>query len=94
MNTDIPLPMPSLLDGATATELQKVGMPPEACTGHWVLEHPEALLELQCSYVAAGSQLLTAPTFGCSPASLAAFGLFLLLVFRVTILHEYRPKQR
>lgn len=75
MNTDIPLPVPSLLDGATATELQKVGMPPEACTGHWILEHPEALLELQRSYVAAGSQLLTAPTFGCSPASLEVFGL-------------------
>lgn len=75
MNTDIPLPMPSLLDGATATELQKMGMPPEACTGQWILEHPEQLEALQQAYVDAGSQLVTAPTFGCSPASLAAFGL-------------------
>jgi len=75
MNTDIPLPMPSLLDGATATELQKMGMPAEACTTQWAYEHPEAVETLQSAYVNAGSQLLTVPTFGGSPASLAEFGL-------------------
>lgn len=72
---DIPLPLPILLDGATGTELYRRGMPEGSCTPAWVLEHPEALLELQRSYVAAGAQVLTVPTFGADPASLAAFGL-------------------
>lgn len=75
MNTDLPLRGPLLLDGATGTELQKRGMPQDACTEQWVLDHPEALLELQRTYVAAGADILTAPTFGANPASLARFGL-------------------
>ena len=75
MNTDLPLRGPLILDGATGTELQKRGMPQDACTEQWVLDHPEALLELQRTYVAAGADILTAPTFGANPASLARFGL-------------------
>ncbi|HWS41860.1 MAG TPA: homocysteine S-methyltransferase family protein [Pseudoflavonifractor sp.] len=72
---DIPLPQPLLLDGATGTELQKRGMPLGVCTEQWALEHPEALLELQRAYVDAGAGVLTAPTFGASPAALERFGL-------------------
>ncbi len=75
MNAEIPLPQPSLLDGATGTELQKRGMPQGGCTEQWILEHPEVLRELQRAYLAAGSNILTAPTFGANPASLAEFGL-------------------
>ena len=75
MNTQIPLRLPSILDGATGTELQKRGMPEDACTEQWILDHPEVLLELQRTYVAAGADVLTAPTFGANPASLARFGL-------------------
>lgn len=75
MNTDSPLRWPSLLDGATGTELRKRGMPEEACTEQWILEHPQALLELQRAYVAAGADILTAPTFGANPALLSRFGL-------------------
>ena len=42
-----PIPLPILLDGATGTELQRRGMPVGACTEAWVLEHPEALLEVR-----------------------------------------------
>lgn len=72
---DIPLPQPLLLDGATGTELQKRGMPMGVCTEQWVLAHPDALVELQRTYLDAGAQVLTAPTFGASPAALGRFGL-------------------
>jgi len=64
-----------VMDGATGTELQKRGMPVGVCTEQWILDHPEVLLELQRSYVEAGADILTAPTFGANPASLARFGL-------------------
>ena len=60
----IPLSLPILMDGATGTELQKRGMPQGACTEQWALEHPEALLELQRSYVEAGAGVLVTPTLG------------------------------
>lgn len=75
MSTEIPLRLPSLMDGATGTELMKRGMPQGVCTEQWILDHPDVLLELQGAYVAAGADILTAPTFGANPASLARFGL-------------------
>ena len=71
----IPLSAPILMDGATGTELLKRGMPAGACTGQWVLEHPQVLLEVQRSYVAAGSRILLAPTFGANRASLERRGI-------------------
>ena len=38
---------PLLLDGATGSNLQKMGMPRGCCTEEWILNHPEAILELQ-----------------------------------------------
>ncbi len=75
MSTEIPLRQPSLLDGATGTQLQNKGMPQGVCTEQWILEHPDALLELQSAYVCAGTSILTAPTFGANPASLSHFDL-------------------
>ena len=75
MNAEIPLRLPSLLDGATGTELLARGMPRGACTEQWILEHPQVLKELQQAYLEAGADLLTAPTFGASPAGLERFGL-------------------
>lgn len=72
---DIPLSSPILLDGATGTQLQQRGMPQGVCTETWVLEHPEALLDLQRAYVQAGSQVLMAPTFGANQANLAHHGV-------------------
>ncbi len=66
---------PFLLDGATGTELQKRGMPAGVCPERWVLEHPEALLDLQRRYVEAGSQAVYAPTFGANRAALGKYGL-------------------
>lgn len=72
---EIPLPLPILLDGATGTELQRRGMPPGACTETWVLEHPEVLTALQREYVAAGSRVLVAPTFGANRVKLGQRGM-------------------
>lgn len=60
------LTYPLLLDGATGTELQKAGMPAGACTEEWVLAHPQPLIELQRAYVAAGAEVIYAPTFGAN----------------------------
>ena len=70
----IPLSHPILMDGATGTQLMERGMPAGACTEQWVLEHPQALLELQRSYAQAGSQVLRAPTFGANRACLERWG--------------------
>lgn len=54
------------MDGATGTALLAAGMPPGACTEQWILENPEALLQLQRRYAAAGCDVITAPTFGAN----------------------------
>ncbi len=63
-----------LLDGATGTEMLKRGMPSGSCTDLWILEHPDAILELQRAYVDAGSQVLYAPTFSANRPSLERHG--------------------
>lgn len=54
---------PVILDGATGTNLQRAGMPVGVCPEKWILEHPDILVELQKCYVAAGTDILFAPTF-------------------------------
>lgn len=63
------------LDGATGSNLQKAGMPKGCCTEQWVLEHPDALMQLQRQYVEAGCQILYAPTFQAQPIALERVGL-------------------
>ena len=66
---------PILLDGATGSNLMAAGKPRGVCTEQWVLEHPHILQELQRGYVAAGSQIVYAPTFGANRYSLSDFSL-------------------
>lgn len=66
---------PVLLDGATGSCLREAGMPVGVSPELWVLEHPEALLNLQRSYVEAGSRIVMAPTFSANRLSLKHFGL-------------------
>ena len=66
---------PVILDGATGSNLMKAGMPKGVCTEKWVLEHPETIIQLQKSYVEAGSQIIYAPTFAANRISLANHGL-------------------
>ena len=62
---------PLILDGATGSNLQKMGMPRGCCTEEWIINHPEAILDLQRRYAAAGSRVIYAPTFQAQPIPLA-----------------------
>ena len=53
----------------------KAGMPRGVCTEKWITENPQALLDLQRAYVAAGSDIIYAPTFSANRHSLARHGL-------------------
>jgi len=64
-----------LLDGATGSNLQKAGMPRGCCTEEWILANPDKLVALQREYVAAGSNILYAPTFQAQPIALEKAGL-------------------
>lgn len=64
-----------LLDGATGSNLQKAGMPRGCCTEEWIMANPEALVALQRSYAAAGSDILYAPTFQAQPIALERVNL-------------------
>ena len=55
--------------------LQKAGMPTGVCPEQWILENPESLLQLQREFVAAGTQILYAPTFTGNRLKLAGYGL-------------------
>lgn len=66
---------PVLLDGATGSNLRKAGLPVGACTEAWLTEHPNVILELQRAYVAAGTQILYAPTFSANRITLSMYGM-------------------
>ncbi len=63
------------LDGATGSNLVKKGMSAGCCPETWILEHPEIFIELQKDYVAAGTNILYAPTFTANRVKLAEYGL-------------------
>lgn len=66
---------PVFLDGATGTNLQAAGMKMGVCPEQWILENPQALLELQRAYVSAGTGILLAPTFTANRVKLGEYGL-------------------
>ncbi len=63
------------LDGATGSNLQEKGLGAGQCPETWILEHPEAIIELQKAYVEAGTNILYAPTFTANRIKLAEYGL-------------------
>ncbi|MBR6074720.1 MAG: homocysteine S-methyltransferase family protein [Victivallales bacterium] len=64
----------TFLDGATGTELAKLGMPHGVCPEAWVIEHPDSIATIQKNYEAAGSDIVYACTFGANPIKLANYG--------------------
>ena len=62
-------------DGATGTNLQRMGLPVGASAEIWVLENPEAIASLARSFVNAGSDILLTCTFGGTRLRLEASGL-------------------
>ncbi len=67
--------LPLILDGATGTQLQKLGMPAGSCTETWVLDNPEKFVDMQRAYVDAGSNMVYAPTFGANSVNLSHHGV-------------------
>ena len=67
---------PLILDGATGTQLQKRGFTGDISTEEWVLQHPEAIQEVQRLYADAGSQVVYAPTFGANRQKLEERHIF------------------
>ena len=64
-----------ILDGATGSNLRAAGLPVGVCVEAWVLKHPQVLIRLQRDYIAAGSQIIYAPTFGANRINLARYNL-------------------
>lgn len=64
-----------VLDGATGSNLMQKGMPVGVCPEKWILDHPQAILELQRAYVEAGTDILYAPTFTANSLKLKEYGL-------------------
>lgn len=64
-----------ILDGATGTNLMAAGMPMGVCPEKYILEHPQVMLDLQKSYLDAGTDILYAPTFTCNRIKLEEYGL-------------------
>jgi 5-methyltetrahydrofolate--homocysteine methyltransferase len=53
-------------DGATGTNLQKVGLGAGMHAEDWVLDCPEKILDLERAFVAAGSDIILTCTFGAT----------------------------
>lgn len=64
-----------LLDGATGSNLMRMGMPKGVCTEQWLYERPQVQAELQRGYIEAGTQIIYAPTFQANRFAFANFGL-------------------
>lgn len=64
-----------VLDGATGTNLLQAGMPMGVCPEQWILEHPQVMIDLQASYIEAGTHIIYAPTFTANRIKLAEYGL-------------------
>ena len=60
-----------LLDGATGTELSRLGMPAGAAPEAWALDHPDILESIHAAYLEAGSDIVYTATFGANRVKLA-----------------------
>lgn len=63
------------LDGATGTNLVRRGMPAGVCPEKWIYDNSDIMLSLQKEYVAAGTDILYAPTFGANRIKLSEYRL-------------------
>ena len=66
---------PIFLDGATGSNLQKLGMPVGICPEKWIVENRHAMIGLQREYVEAGSDIIYAATFSANRIKLQEYGL-------------------
>ncbi len=64
----------TVLDGATGTMLDRAGCAKSGSTERYILDHPDAITDLHNAYIAAGSDVVLAPTFGANGPSLLRHG--------------------
>ncbi len=64
-----------LLDGATGTNLQSMGLPIGAVPEAWVLTNPGVILKLHQQFIQAGSEVILTCTFGGNRVRLKNAGL-------------------
>lgn len=64
-----------VLDGATGSNLQNVGMKSGDCPEQWIADHPDIFVELQKNYIQAGADVLYTPTFTATSIKLEEYGL-------------------
>lgn len=62
------------MDGATGSNLQKRGMPVGVCPEDWILNNKQTLIDLQCEFLEAGSDIILAPTFTANRIKLTEYG--------------------
>ncbi len=63
------------LDGATGTELQKLGMPQGACPENWCIKNPNVISKVHQNYQQAGSDIVYTCTFGANRYKLSQYGI-------------------
>lgn len=56
-----------IADGATGTNLLQRGLPRGVPAERWVLENPDAVIQLHRDFIAAGAQIILTCTFGANP---------------------------
>lgn len=62
-------------DGATGTNLQRLGLASGVAPEHWVLENPTAIERLHRDFIEAGADLILTCTFGATSIRLEQAGL-------------------
>ncbi len=53
-----------MMDGATGTQLQQMGLPPGMAPDLWNVHNPEAVKKHYCAYIEAGSEAILTNSFG------------------------------
>jgi 5-methyltetrahydrofolate--homocysteine methyltransferase len=66
---------PVLMDGATGTMLQALGLPPGLPPEIWNVECPDEVRKLAAGYAEAGSVIVQTNTFGANAARLEKYGM-------------------
>ena len=56
----------TILDGGMGTELQKAGLPAGELPERWCLSHPQVVTGIHAAYLTAGSDIISANTFGAN----------------------------
>jgi 5-methyltetrahydrofolate--homocysteine methyltransferase len=62
-------------DGAWGTSLYKKGLKPGECPEWWCITRPDDVLDIACSYIDAGADMIETNSFGGTACQLERFGL-------------------